>query len=140
MKPRAQPRPRMTRAGEDTRIGVAADRGAFAVRGPELQYFQLRTENDSFAVSEKSCDRRACPARCPVGGHWSRTCLCSNTNPEVDMPYRTIADLPKAQVEQYDAHQKEAFLKAFNNAPVARDYRLQVGPSGAIPAGEVDLY
>ena len=32
------------------------------------------------------------------------------------MPYRTIADLPKAQVDQYDEHQKEAFLKAFNNA------------------------
>ena len=32
------------------------------------------------------------------------------------MPYRTIEDLPKAQVERYDEHQKEAFLKAFNNA------------------------
>ena len=32
------------------------------------------------------------------------------------MPYRTIADLPKAQVDQYDKHQKEAFLKAFNHA------------------------
>jgi cation transport regulator len=32
------------------------------------------------------------------------------------MPYRTVADLPKAQVDQYSAHQKEAFLKAFNNA------------------------
>ena len=32
------------------------------------------------------------------------------------MPYKTIADLPKAQVDQYDHHQKEAFLKAFNNA------------------------
>ncbi len=32
------------------------------------------------------------------------------------MPYRTVADLPKAQVDQYDEHQKEAFLKAFNNA------------------------
>jgi cation transport regulator len=32
------------------------------------------------------------------------------------MPYRNIADLPKAQVDQYSEHQKEAFLKAFNNA------------------------
>ena len=32
------------------------------------------------------------------------------------MPYRTIADLPKAQTDQYSPHQKEAFLKAFNNA------------------------
>jgi cation transport regulator len=32
------------------------------------------------------------------------------------MPYKTIADLPKAQVDQHDHHQKEAFLKAFNNA------------------------
>jgi cation transport regulator len=32
------------------------------------------------------------------------------------MPYRTISDLPKAQTDQYSPHQKEAFLKAFNNA------------------------
>jgi Putative cation transport regulator len=32
------------------------------------------------------------------------------------MPYQSVADLPKAQVDQYDAHQKDAFLKAFNNA------------------------
>jgi cation transport regulator len=32
------------------------------------------------------------------------------------MPYSTIADLPKAQTDQYDEHQKHAFLKAFNNA------------------------
>jgi len=32
------------------------------------------------------------------------------------MPYHTIADLPKAQTDQYNPHQKEAFLKAFNNA------------------------
>ena len=35
---------------------------------------------------------------------------------EVDMPYKHISDLPKAQTDQYDEHQKEAFLKAFNNA------------------------
>ncbi len=32
------------------------------------------------------------------------------------MPYDSISDLPKSQVDQYDRHQKEAFLKAFNNA------------------------
>lgn len=32
------------------------------------------------------------------------------------MPYTTIAELPKAQTDQYTEHQKEAFLKAFNNA------------------------
>jgi len=30
--------------------------------------------------------------------------------------YRTIQDLPKEQTGQYDGHQKEAFLKAFNGA------------------------
>jgi cation transport regulator len=32
------------------------------------------------------------------------------------MPYQTVADLPKAQTDQYNPHQKEAFLKAFNRA------------------------
>ena len=32
------------------------------------------------------------------------------------MPYRTIADLPKAQTDQYNQHQKKAFLEAFNSA------------------------
>ncbi|MOA40241.1 cation transport regulator [compost metagenome] len=32
------------------------------------------------------------------------------------MPYRTIGDLPEAQVQKYTAHQKKAFLEAFNNA------------------------
>jgi cation transport regulator len=32
------------------------------------------------------------------------------------MPYRSIADLPKAQTDQYSEHQKKAFLEAFNNA------------------------
>jgi cation transport regulator len=32
------------------------------------------------------------------------------------MPYNSVADLPKAQTDQYNPHQKEAFLKAFNNA------------------------
>jgi len=35
---------------------------------------------------------------------------------ETMMPYNTVADLPKAQTDQYNPHQKEAFLKAFNNA------------------------
>ena len=32
------------------------------------------------------------------------------------MPYRSVKDLPEAQTDQYNAHQKEAFLKAFNSA------------------------
>ena len=32
------------------------------------------------------------------------------------MPYRKVSDLPEKQVDQYNEHQKEAFLKAFNNA------------------------
>lgn len=32
------------------------------------------------------------------------------------MPYRKVEDLPEKQVDQYNAHQKEAFLKAFNRA------------------------
>jgi cation transport regulator len=32
------------------------------------------------------------------------------------MPYTRVSELPKAQTDQYSAHQKEAFLKAFNNA------------------------
>ena len=32
------------------------------------------------------------------------------------MPYRKVADLPEAQVDQYSTHQKHAFLEAFNNA------------------------
>ena len=32
------------------------------------------------------------------------------------MPYSTIDDLPQAQTDQYTAHQKHAFLEAFNNA------------------------
>jgi cation transport regulator len=32
------------------------------------------------------------------------------------MPYNTIGDLPKAQTDQYNEHQKRAFLEAFNSA------------------------
>jgi cation transport regulator len=39
-----------------------------------------------------------------------------NVPEESLMPYRTVEDLPQAQVDQYNSHQKEAFLKAFNNA------------------------
>jgi cation transport regulator len=35
---------------------------------------------------------------------------------EASMPYKSVKDLPEAQTDQYNAHQKEAFLKAFNNA------------------------
>ena len=41
------------------------------------------------------------------------------------MPYLTIADLPKAQTDQYTPHQKRAFLEAFNHA-----YREYVGDEG----------
>ena len=32
------------------------------------------------------------------------------------MPYTRISELPEAQTDQYSTHQKEVFLKAFNNA------------------------
>lgn len=32
------------------------------------------------------------------------------------MPYKSISDLPEAQVDQYDQHQKKVFLEAYNNA------------------------
>jgi cation transport regulator len=32
------------------------------------------------------------------------------------MPYQSINDLPKAQTDQYDEHQKKVFLEAFNHA------------------------
>ncbi len=32
------------------------------------------------------------------------------------MPYRTVEDLPKSQTDQYNPHQKKAFLEAFNHA------------------------
>lgn len=32
------------------------------------------------------------------------------------MPYKDVKDLPEAQTDQYSAHQKDAFLKAFNSA------------------------
>ncbi len=32
------------------------------------------------------------------------------------MPYKSVEDLPQSQVDQYNEHQKHAFLEAFNNA------------------------
>ena len=32
------------------------------------------------------------------------------------MPYKSVKDLPEAQTDQYNAHQKKAFLEAFNSA------------------------
>jgi cation transport regulator len=32
------------------------------------------------------------------------------------VPYRTIWDLPEAQVARYSVHQRQAFLEAFNHA------------------------
>ena len=32
------------------------------------------------------------------------------------MPYKSVSDLPKSQVDQYDSHQKKAFLEAYNSA------------------------
>jgi cation transport regulator len=32
------------------------------------------------------------------------------------MPYKSVSDLPAAQVDQYSPYQKKAFLEAFNNA------------------------
>lgn len=37
------------------------------------------------------------------------------------MPYDSVADLPKEQVDRYSTHQKHAFLKAFNSA--LREYQ-----------------
>lgn len=32
------------------------------------------------------------------------------------MPYGSVDELPKGQTDQYNRHQREAFLKAFNHA------------------------
>ena len=56
------------------------------------------------------------------------------------MPYRTIADLPKAQTDQYNAHQKKAFLEAFNSAyPKYKDdesHAFAIAHAAAKKAGE----
>ena len=54
--------------------------------------------------------------------------------------YRTIQDLPPEHTDQYDGHQKEAFLKAFNGA--YRKYHhhearaFEAAHMAAIKAGE----
>ena len=46
------------------------------------------------------------------------------------MPYNTVADLPKAQTDQYNPHQKKAFLEAFNNA--YKEYKGDEGRAFAV--------
>ena len=46
------------------------------------------------------------------------------------MPYKSIQDLPEAQVDQYNEHQKRAFLKAFNNA--YEEYKHDEGKAFAV--------
>ena len=58
--------------------------------------------------------------------------------------YRTIQELPKEHTEQYDGHQKEAFLKAFNGA-YQKYHRhearaLEAAHMAAIKAGEQRLH
>jgi cation transport regulator len=54
--------------------------------------------------------------------------------------YRTIQELPREQTEQYDGHQKEAFLKAFNGAYQKYDRdearALEAAHLAAIKSGE----
>src|SRR5450755_4950487 len=60
----------------------------------------------------------------PLSNHRFVNCVGSASNArqhdrhfqETPMPYSTVADLPKAQTDQYNPHQKKAFLEAFNNA------------------------
>ncbi|MCP2013511.1 cation transport regulator [Deinococcus sp. HSC-46F16] len=55
------------------------------------------------------------------------------------MPYRSMDELPEAQVDQYTEYQKEAFLEAFNNALDEyggdEDRALAVAHSAAKKAG-----
>lgn len=54
--------------------------------------------------------------------------------------YRTIQDLPKEHVDQYDGHQKEAFLRAFNGAYQKYHHHearaLEAAHMAAIKAGQ----
>ncbi|WP_104990591.1 ChaB family protein [Deinococcus sp. NW-56] len=56
------------------------------------------------------------------------------------MPYRSMDELPEAQVDQYTEHQREAFLEAFNNALDEyggdEDRAFAVAHSAAKKAGE----
>jgi cation transport regulator len=42
--------------------------------------------------------------------------MLARQHQETTMPYKSISDLPEAQTDQYSEHQKEVFLRAFNNA------------------------
>jgi cation transport regulator len=46
------------------------------------------------------------------------------------MPYKSISDLPKAQIQRYTTHQKKAFLEAFNNA--YKEYEQDEGRAFAV--------
>ena len=54
--------------------------------------------------------------------------------------YRTIQELPKEHTDQYDGHQKEAFLKAFNGAYQKYHHHearaLEAAHMAAIKAGQ----
>ncbi len=56
------------------------------------------------------------------------------------MRYRTIQELPHEQTGQYDGHQKEAFLKAFNGAYQKYDHdefrAFEAAHLAALKAGE----
>ncbi len=56
------------------------------------------------------------------------------------MRYRTIQELPHEQTDQYDGHQKEAFLKAFNGAYQKYDHdefrAFEAAHLAALKAGE----
>lgn len=58
------------------------------------------------------------------------------------MPYDKISDLPKAQVDQYDHHQKKAFLEAYNKAYEQYDHdehrAFAVAHKAAKQAGKKD--
>ena len=58
------------------------------------------------------------------------------------MPYDSISDLPDEQVDQYDQHQKKAFLEAYNNAYDEYDgdesRAFAVAHSAAKKAGDSD--
>ena len=59
------------------------------------------------------------------------------------MPYRTVWDLPEAQVARYTRHQRQAFLEAFNHAyeQYGGDERIAfaVAHTAAKRAGEKEL-
>jgi cation transport regulator len=49
------------------------------------------------------------------------------------MPYHSVSDLPKAQTDQYNPHQKEAFLKEYKGD---ESRAFAVAHSAAKRAGE----